>query len=653
MLNVTLSSRAPGPALGWCLAAVIGLALTFAARAAEAGRSEWDAAAAGRIVFLLEYIGFDYENAVRNGRIIDPYEHRELTDFCREASEQYARTPNAAERTLTDLGRLAQIIRDRASEEVVHGLAYELASRIADDLGASPRFTAPVDVTRGRLLYHDSCAVCHGAAGGGDGPAAAGMDPPPTSFRDRRMGLVRPRQLQAAIAYGVDGTAMPFFSEAFTSEQIWDLAFYLMTLREDFDPRSSSVALPVSLEDLAVASNKELLGQLRRVRPETDASMVDHYRLDPPRPRLAQATVAKPPARPPSDGVPESGLEAAALLENAFGTVAQDVFPSVVGLSFYDREPARAPKGGSGWRESSSEAPTYPGYRLVRTGTGFFVDEGGYILSCHHLLIDPKTRKPAEIVDVETRDNRHERARVVGVEPTVDLLVLKIDSGGPWPSATMGGEDPPRVGQWAIALGDPPGVERVLVPGILSTLPERDCYQEKRTSTLLQTSLRLDPASFGGPLVDIHGKVIGISMPRTPFPETVDISRDRGYALPISLAMTLYQAIKVKESRRSPWLGFSVLDLSSSLRKTMKTTPLTGVYIDDVFDPSPASRAGIRVGDVLTAMDGNRILAVQDFQKWLYLSGIGKTVTLELSREGRVERKRVTIKERPETAAPR
>ncbi len=81
--------------------------------------------------------------------------------------------------------------------------------------------------------------------------------------------------------------------------------------------------------------------------------------------------------------------------------------------------------------------------------------------------------------------------------------------------------------------------------------------------------------------------------------------------------------------------------------------PRTGVYIDDVFDPSPASRAGIRVGDSLVSLDGNRLFSVLDFQKWLYLSGIGRTVELEIFREQKTLEKRVKIEERPESVTTR
>jgi len=598
-----------------------------------------------QLVFLLEYIGADYGAAVRDGKVVDALEHQEMVEFSRIVAEQYPRVGHS-DPTMAGLTTLRKLIRDlRPWAEVrAHGLA--LASRMAEELGVAPRLDAAPDPVHGRGLYEQACAACHGTSGGGDGPAAAGMKPPPSSFREPRMNLLRPSQVHAATRYGVEGTPMPSFAGGFTSQQIWDIAFYVMTLRQGFDPRPPGAPIPVSLDDLAGSSNQELLARLRALRPETAASDLDFYRLQPPPPSAAGQASGPGAAEPPD-------LGAALLLEHAFGRVAERVFPSVVGLSFYVRDPAGPSAHGTGWREGGAADSSYPGYRLARTGSGFFASDDGYILSCHHLVVDPRTGELPEIVDVELDGNRHVRGRVIGVEPTVNLAVLKAEVPIRTPAALPGDPEGVRVGQWAIAMGDPPGVDRTFVPGTISSRPERDCYQEERTSTLLQTSLRIPKESFGGPLVNIRAEVVGITMPRTQTPLATETEPGAVFALPIHLAMTLYEAIKVKESRLSPWLGISVLELTSKLRRTLRSTPLTGVYIDDVFDPSPASRAGIRVGDILSAIDGNRLFAVPDFQKWLYLMGTGKTVSLEIYRDGEILRNQVTIEERPSSAIPR
>lgn len=176
----------------------------------------------------------------------------------------------------------------------------------------------------------------------------------------------------------------------------------------------------------------------------------------------------------------------------------------------------------------------------------------------------------------------------------------------------------------------------------------------------MQSSLSIHPESYGGPLVNIRGEIVGMNVPPPGEidPEAMRRARSSEYALPINLAMNIYEALKISETRKSPWLGISVLELAAVHRRKNSTgesppLPRTGVYIDDVFDPSPAARAGIRVGDSLVAIDGNRLFSVLDFQKWLYLSGIGRSVRLEIFREQETLEKKATIEERPQSATTR
>jgi S1-C subfamily serine protease len=311
---------------------------------------------------------------------------------------------------------------------------------------------------------------------------------------------------------------------------------------------------------------------------------------------------------------------------------------------------AAAPTDPAGWREGEAQNDPHPGFRLVRARSGFFVSEDGFLLT-NAGAVEPFEGREIDVVDVEI-EGRHHRARVVGIEPTVDLAVLAADLPFASRPVKLAEEDSVKVGRWAIALGDPPGPERSFDAGTIAAMPERDCYQAQRGATLVQTSCRLDPESYGGPLVDIAGRVIGITVPRPGGvgPAAVLAFARQAQALPNGIAMTLYEALRAKESRRSPWLGFSVLELTRENRT--RTSPRTGIFIDDVFDPSPAARAGIRVGDVLTAIDDQRVLSVADFQKSLYLAGIGTEVRLHLWRGGEALGIPVTIEERPEAARP-
>jgi S1-C subfamily serine protease/mono/diheme cytochrome c family protein len=522
--------------------------------------------------------------------------------------------------------------------------------RLSEDLGIVAAPAVAPDLARGRVLYESDCAICHGGRGAGDGAAAAGQDPPPTSFRDDvRMSLVSPHQVTGAMTFGVDRTAMPSYREAYTDADLWDVAFFVMTLRDGFDPRPPAVPLDLPLDDVARFSNAELIDRARLSGFQADLGHIDFLRAN-PQGSGGGGAGAGPATASTSSQEPGAGLAVALDLEAAFQQVAERVFGSVAGVSLYRKEAPAVPGKKSArpeaWRQAGREETLYPGYRRVRSGSGVFVTEDGFLLTRSRLLADDKGMRAGDIIDVEVQGNLHYRARLIGLEPAIDLAAIKAESPIPTQPARLGDSDAVRVGQWAVAVGDPPGVEKTFAPGLIAARAERDCYQENRSSTLMQSSIRVGPESFGGPVVDIRGEVIGIAVPRAgALPAAAQDAAV--YVLPINLAQTIYEALKVKESTRSPWLGFSVLDLTADLRRKMPRAPLTGIYIDDVFDPSPAARTGIRVGDVLTAIDGNRVFAVPDFQRWLYLLGIGHTVTLEIVRDGAVLKRTVTIEQRP------
>jgi S1-C subfamily serine protease/mono/diheme cytochrome c family protein len=596
-------------------------------------------AARGRVDLPPQYVGVDYGVAVRDGKIASEAEYREVFSLAEAALERYAalRPRGTAARDLT---RLRDLIRTRAGWEAVRASSQDLVKRLADELDVVPYPSARPDLEAGRELYRVSCAACHGGVGGGDGPSAPWMSPKPTSFRAPVMSLISPHQVFNAEVFGMPGTAMPSYRQALPPQDLWNIAFFVMTMRDGFDPAPPVEIVPLSLPEISALSDEELLKRLRVSRPGALASEVDFYRGQ-----------FLPPAPPEGEGDAalsmDDGLAVALQLERAFGEAADKVFPSVVGISIYEREPAEAPKAGAseGWQEGAAEEQLYPGFRRVASASGVVVSGDGEILTSAGIFSGPAGSPSDRVIDVELPGNVHGRAWVVGIEPTVDLAVLEVAAPVPVRPAVIGDSDAVKVGQWAIAVGDPPGAERTFAPGTISARPERECYQEHRTSTLIQTSATIDPRALGGPLVNIRGSVVGITVAGKP---TVN-------GLPINLAMTLYRALKIAGSERSPWLGISVLELNAALRARLGNAPLTGIYIDDVFSPSPASSAGIRVGDVLTKMDGHPILSVADFQTWLYILGIGTPVDLEIARGTKAKTMRIpaTIQQRPGAAVPR
>jgi high-affinity iron transporter len=210
------------------------------------------------LVFLLQYVGSDYRGAVADGRVLDEFEYQEMTQFTKILVEEQARIGPETSEIGEGLSRLAALVEGKEDPAKVLALTRELVAAMTRELGLVTYPARAPRVEEGEKLFASACAQCHGTAGDGLGPSASGQNPPPTSFREARMKKVAPHQLYNAVGFGVEGTAMPSFEDAFSPSERWDVAFYLMTLREDFSPRAPAAPLPVSVRDLATLSDEEL-----------------------------------------------------------------------------------------------------------------------------------------------------------------------------------------------------------------------------------------------------------------------------------------------------------------------------------------------------------------------------------------------------------
>ena len=647
-----------------------------AAAAPASGAAQSDAAPAksderaGRLVFLLEYVGMDYENAVRDGNVVDQAEYGEVLRMLKQLASEYAARPDRTVPGADGIVARQRDVQQKAPAERVYAASRKLLPRLIASVGGVALPANTPDLANGRRLYETDCAPCHGDTGAGDGRSSPGMDPPPTAFRGAFLEKLSPRQTFNALTHGVAGTAMPSYALAYDEQQRWDVAFFVPTLRVGFAPQRSSAGVAPSLEELASSSNVELLDYLKKRDPNATPEHVDQLRAEPGaraaveagtpvgRARARAANAAVPP--PSSDG----GIAAALQLQDAFGSVAARVLPSVVGVTGYVRDAAwspeqKVPERGPVWTTAGVDALRYPGYRPVRFGSGFVADDAGFVLSRDQLLRDEKGELVA-LVDVELADHTHRVASIVGSEPTLDIAVLRIaePSDGASqtpPPAELGDSDRLAIGHWLLAIGDPPGAEQALAVGIVAAPPARQCYQQELSATRVQSSLVIPERALGGPVVDIQGRVVGLSVgePRGAAPPPGRAAN--GYVLPINLVLNLYEALKVAHSTRSPWLGISVLELDRMLKRTTgekpaAALPVNGIGIDDVFVPSPAASAGVKPGDFLVELGGHAIQSVGDFQKWMYVMGIGTKVELGLVRDGQPMRVTVTIEARPPEA---
>lgn len=254
---------------------------------------------AQRLLFLLQYIGVDYNGAVRDGKVIDEFEYREMTEFCQTILTSYQQMPIVPE-TATMLARLEHLqhlIAQRAAWSEVIAVTGELIPALARQLNVIPYPVKQPDLASGKRLYAENCADCHGSNGDGRGPSSTDLNPPPSNFNDAtRLQHLTPYQFYNAITFGVDGTAMPTFSEVISSQERWDIAFYLMTIKQASEGDRPLPKEKFSLRELATLSNAELARRLAMQRvtefersPAADSILqsafvdIDLLRRQPPR----------------------------------------------------------------------------------------------------------------------------------------------------------------------------------------------------------------------------------------------------------------------------------------------------------------------------------------------------------------------------------
>jgi S1-C subfamily serine protease len=323
-------------------------------------------------------------------------------------------------------------------------------------------------------------------------------------------------------------------------------------------------------------------------------------------------------------------------------------------------KPAAGPQ--SGWIAAPSAERDYPGFVPHGHGSGFFVAEGEVLTVLQPLRLDGD--RLADLIEIETMDGHRVLCEVVGIEPTLQLAVLRAAVFPSWAKPSMqplafGDSEALELGSLVLGCADPLGPERFLATGLLVAKPSRDCYQELMTATYMQATMLVPKGAFGGPLLDLHGKVVGI-LSQLELDGVGDVaSLGSAWALPSKILQGLYESIRAAGTTQSPWLGFSVLSRAEiattrglqTYQKMQK--PPHGILLENVFQPSPAATAGLRPDDFLTHLGGIEIHAPVDFQRQLYLAGVGRSVELQCYRAGETFRVQVTIEARPAAAKPR
>jgi serine protease Do len=278
-------------------------------------------------------------------------------------------------------------------------------------------------------------------------------------------------------------------------------------------------------------------------------------------------------------------------------------------------------------------------FRRSATGSGFVLDPKGYILTKLH-----EVEKADQIKVKMPNDSTEYRAKLIGSDEETDLAVIKVDAGRPLTAAKVGNSDSVQVGDWAVAIGSPFGLEATVTAGIVSATG-RDIDGARQFQRFIQTDAAINPGNSGGPLLNINGEVIGIN---TAIATASGGYQGVGFALPVNTAVQVYNSVirSGKMSRGSIGITFRPYKNNEQVLKALGLKE--GVIIESVNKGGPAEKAGLKADDVIVALNGKPVKDGDDLVNRVSGTGIGEQVAITVDRAGKRVDSKITIGDREE-----
>ena len=270
--------------------------------------------------------------------------------------------------------------------------------------------------------------------------------------------------------------------------------------------------------------------------------------------------------------------------------------------------------------------------RANSLGSGFVVDEDGYIVTNNHVIAE------ASEITVTFSDGESLPAEVVGRDPKTDIAVLKVDPPEPLSAVSWGDSDTARVGNWAVAIGNPFGLGNTVTAGIVSARA-RD-INAGPFDDFIQTDASINRGNSGGPLFNLDGLVIGINTAiYSPSGGSVGI----GFSVPSNLAQNVVRQLRDFGETRRGWLGVRIQTVTDDLAESLGLDDTSGALVASVSEDSPASTAGIEAGDVILTFDSKSVETMRRLPRIVAETEIGKEVDVVLWRGGEAVHTKVTV----------
>ena len=306
--------------------------------------------------------------------------------------------------------------------------------------------------------------------------------------------------------------------------------------------------------------------------------------------------------------------------QKAFSLVAQKVTPSVVNISTVGRKRMVQP-----FFEMSPLFEDFfgePQYQREKSlGSGFIISKDGYIVTNDHVV------REAESIQVKLSNDKVFTARVVGGDQKSDIAVIKINATD-LPVAVLGDSEKLEVGQWAIAIGNPFGLDRTMTVGIISATGRSNMGIET-LENFIQTDASINPGNSGGPLLNVYGEVIGINT------AIVAAGQGIGFAIPVDMAKPIFSQLIKNGSVSRGWMGVTIQPVTEELAQSFRLPQAKGALINNIMAGSPAEKAGIQQGDIITAFNGTEIKDPSHLQRLVAETAMGKPVKVTVFRNGR------------------
>ena len=336
----------------------------------------------------------------------------------------------------------------------------------------------------------------------------------------------------------------------------------------------------------------------------------------------------------------------------SFAAVAERVIPAVVNIAAEKKVTVGRRSGPESrgplddlFREFFRDFPEMPrAEQRNALGSGVIIDSDGYIVTNNHVVseFDELLVRLSDGTEFEGED-----VEIVGRDPKTDLAVIRVKAGRKLPVISFGEAENIRVGDWAVAVGNAFGLQSTVTVGVVSAkgrtgipLPEGPSYQD-----FLQTDASINPGNSGGPLVNAAGELIGINTAiRSPVGASVGV----GFAVPVDMVQSVTSQL-IKQGRVvRGFLGVRPQEITESIRKAKRLEGAGGVLIAEVLENTPAQESGLKAGDIIVELEGDRVETVEQFRRQVADLAPGTTISMRLRRDGKMIDKRIKLVEFPD-----